>query len=54
VATYGRIDVLFNLAGRSHFGPIEDVTDDDWDAARREEVDLIFYQKHFRLHNLLL
>ena len=43
VATYGRIDVLFNLAGRSHFGPIEDVTDDDWDAARREEVDLIFY-----------
>ena len=43
VAAYGRIDVLFNLAGRSHFGPIEDVTDDDWDAARREEVDLIFY-----------
>jgi len=43
VAAYGRIDVLFNLAGRSHFGLIEDVTDDDWDAARREEVDLIFY-----------
>jgi NAD(P)-dependent dehydrogenase (short-subunit alcohol dehydrogenase family) len=43
VATYGRIDVLFNLAGRSHFGLIEDVTDEDWDAARREEVDLIFY-----------
>jgi NAD(P)-dependent dehydrogenase (short-subunit alcohol dehydrogenase family) len=43
VATYGHIDVLFNLAGRSHFGPIEDVTDEDWDAARREEVDLIFY-----------
>jgi NAD(P)-dependent dehydrogenase (short-subunit alcohol dehydrogenase family) len=43
VDTYGRIDVLFNLAGRSHFGLIEDVTDEDWDAARREEVDLIFY-----------
>jgi NAD(P)-dependent dehydrogenase (short-subunit alcohol dehydrogenase family) len=43
VATYGRIDVLFNLAGRSHFGWLEDVTDDDWDAARRDEVDLIFY-----------
>jgi NAD(P)-dependent dehydrogenase (short-subunit alcohol dehydrogenase family) len=43
IDTYGRIDVLFNLAGRSHFGPIEDVTDEDWDAARREEVDLIFY-----------
>ena len=43
VETFGRIDVLFNLAGRSHFGPVENVTDDDWDAARRDEVDLIFY-----------
>jgi NAD(P)-dependent dehydrogenase (short-subunit alcohol dehydrogenase family) len=43
VGELGRIDVLFNLAGRSHFGPIENVSDEDWDAARREEVDLIFY-----------
>jgi NAD(P)-dependent dehydrogenase (short-subunit alcohol dehydrogenase family) len=43
VSEYGRIDVLFNLAGRSHFGRVEDVSDDDWDAARRDEVDLIFY-----------
>src|SRR4029077_2663230 len=43
VSRHGRIDVLFNLAGRSHFGRIEDVTDDDWDAARRDEIDLIFY-----------
>jgi NAD(P)-dependent dehydrogenase (short-subunit alcohol dehydrogenase family) len=35
--------VLFNLAGRSHFGLLESVTDDDWDAARRDEVDLVFY-----------
>jgi NAD(P)-dependent dehydrogenase (short-subunit alcohol dehydrogenase family) len=41
--TYGRIDVLFNLAGRSHFGRLESVTDEEWDAARRDEVDLIFY-----------
>jgi NAD(P)-dependent dehydrogenase (short-subunit alcohol dehydrogenase family) len=40
---FGRIDVLFNLAGRSHFGLVESVTDEDWDAARRDEVDLIFY-----------
>src|ERR1700759_2965016 len=40
---FGRIDVLFNLAGRSHFGRVEDVSDEDWDAARRDEVDLIFY-----------
>jgi NAD(P)-dependent dehydrogenase (short-subunit alcohol dehydrogenase family) len=43
VGEFGRIDVLFNLAGRSHFGFIESVSDQDWDAARREEVDLIFY-----------
>jgi NAD(P)-dependent dehydrogenase (short-subunit alcohol dehydrogenase family) len=43
IDTFGRIDVLFNLAGRSHFGRVEDVTDEDWDAARQDEVDLIFY-----------
>jgi NAD(P)-dependent dehydrogenase (short-subunit alcohol dehydrogenase family) len=43
VSEYGRIDVLFNLAGRSHFGRVENVSDEDWDAARRDEVDLIFY-----------
>jgi NAD(P)-dependent dehydrogenase (short-subunit alcohol dehydrogenase family) len=43
IQTFGRIDVLFNLAGRSHFGLLESVTDEDWDAARRDEVDLIFY-----------
>ena len=43
VSEFGRIDVLFNLAGRSHFGRIEDVTDEEWDAARRDEVDLVFY-----------
>ena len=43
IHTFGRIDVLFNLAGRSHFGRLESVTDEDWDAARRDEVDLIFY-----------
>jgi NAD(P)-dependent dehydrogenase (short-subunit alcohol dehydrogenase family) len=43
VSTFGGIDVLFNVAGRSHFGWLESVTDEDWDAARRDEVDLIFY-----------
>jgi len=43
IQTFGRIDVLFNVAGRSHFGLVEAVTDDDWDAARRDEVDVIFY-----------
>jgi NAD(P)-dependent dehydrogenase (short-subunit alcohol dehydrogenase family) len=40
---YGRIDVLFNLAARSHFSPLETFSDEAWDAARRDEVDLVFY-----------
>ena len=43
VSTFGRIDVLFNLAAKSHFSPIEKFTDEEWDAARRDEVDVIFY-----------
>src|SRR6476469_5340516 len=43
VSQFGRVDVLFNLAGRSHFGRLENVTDEDWDAGRQDEVDLIFY-----------
>ena len=41
--TYGRIDVLFNLAARAHFDWLEDITDEEWDRARWEEVDLVFY-----------
>jgi NAD(P)-dependent dehydrogenase (short-subunit alcohol dehydrogenase family) len=40
---FGRIDVLSNLAAKSHFSPIEKFTDEEWDAARRHEVDLVFY-----------
>jgi NAD(P)-dependent dehydrogenase (short-subunit alcohol dehydrogenase family) len=43
VSQFGQIDVLFNLAARSHFSPIEKFTDEDWAAARRDEVDLVFY-----------
>ncbi len=43
MSEFGQIDVLFNLAGRSHFGRLESVIDEEWDAARRDEVDLIFY-----------
>jgi NADP-dependent 3-hydroxy acid dehydrogenase YdfG len=31
---FGRLDVVFNLAGRAHFGELENVSDEDWDAAR--------------------
>jgi NAD(P)-dependent dehydrogenase (short-subunit alcohol dehydrogenase family) len=43
VSEFDRIDVLFNLAARSHFSPLESFTDEEWDAARRDEVDLVFY-----------
>jgi NAD(P)-dependent dehydrogenase (short-subunit alcohol dehydrogenase family) len=43
ISEFGRIDVLFNQAARSHFHPIEKFTDEEWDAARKEEVDLVFY-----------
>ncbi len=43
IGEYGRVHVLFNLAGRSHFGLVEEVTDDEWEAAHRDEVDVIFY-----------
>jgi NAD(P)-dependent dehydrogenase (short-subunit alcohol dehydrogenase family) len=41
--TYGRVDVLFILAGMQYFNWLEDITDEEWDRARRNEVDLVFY-----------
>jgi NAD(P)-dependent dehydrogenase (short-subunit alcohol dehydrogenase family) len=43
VGEFGGIDVLYNLAARSHFHRLEDFTDEEWAAARRDEVDLVFY-----------
>jgi NAD(P)-dependent dehydrogenase (short-subunit alcohol dehydrogenase family) len=43
LGTYGRVDVLFNLAGRQYFNRLEDITDEEWDRARWDEVDVVFY-----------
>jgi NAD(P)-dependent dehydrogenase (short-subunit alcohol dehydrogenase family) len=43
VRQFGGIDVLYNLAARSHFHRLEDFTDEEWAAAQRDEVDLVFY-----------
>src|SRR5258705_7094957 len=43
LGTYGRVDVLFNLAAISYFNWLEDITDEEWDRARWGEVDLVFY-----------
>ena len=37
------LDVLFNNAAMAYFNWIEDITDEEWDRNRREEVDLVFY-----------
>jgi NAD(P)-dependent dehydrogenase (short-subunit alcohol dehydrogenase family) len=42
LSTFGRIDVLFNLAANSYFNWFEDISEDEWDNARRGEVDLVF------------
>src|SRR5260370_14948073 len=43
VSVFGRIDVLYNLAARSHFQRLEDFTDEEWAAAQQDEIDLVFY-----------
>jgi NAD(P)-dependent dehydrogenase (short-subunit alcohol dehydrogenase family) len=43
LSTFGRVDVLFNLAAISYFNWFEDITDEEWDRARRGEIDLVFY-----------
>src|SRR6201985_1899399 len=43
VRTFSRIDVLFNNAAMAYFNWLEDITDEEWDRNRREEVDLVFY-----------
>jgi NAD(P)-dependent dehydrogenase (short-subunit alcohol dehydrogenase family) len=43
ISAFDRVDVLFNNAAMAHFDWLEDITDEEWDRDRREEVDLVFY-----------
>jgi NAD(P)-dependent dehydrogenase (short-subunit alcohol dehydrogenase family) len=43
VRTFGRIDVLVNNAAMAYFNWLEDISDEEWDRSRRDEVDLVFY-----------
>lgn len=41
--SFGQIDVLFNNAAMAYFNWLEDISNEEWDRNRREEVDLVFY-----------
>src|SRR6266404_5290061 len=43
ISPHPQSDVLFNNAAMAHFNWLEDITDEEWDRDRREEVDLVFY-----------
>ena len=43
LATYGRVDVVCNIAATAYFNWLEDITDEEWDRARWGEVDVVFY-----------
>jgi NAD(P)-dependent dehydrogenase (short-subunit alcohol dehydrogenase family) len=42
VRTFSRIDLLFNNAAMAYFNWLEDISDEEWDRDRRDEVDLVF------------
>jgi NAD(P)-dependent dehydrogenase (short-subunit alcohol dehydrogenase family) len=43
IQSFGRIDVLFNNAALAYFNWIADISDEEWNLSRRNEVDLVFY-----------
>ncbi|MCW2995276.1 MAG: 3-oxoacyl-[acyl-carrier-protein] reductase FabG [Conexibacter sp.] len=40
---FGGFDVLYNNAGAPRFGPIDQMSTEDWDFTIRNELDLVFY-----------
>ena len=42
-AEHGGIDILYANAGATRFGPIEQISKDDWDFNLRYELDVVFF-----------
>lgn len=51
VQQHGRIDVLYNNASAARFGPVHELSIEDWQFTMRNEIDLLFYTtKYAWLH----
>jgi meso-butanediol dehydrogenase / (S,S)-butanediol dehydrogenase / diacetyl reductase len=46
-AVHGRVDVLYNNASAAKFGPLPDISLEDWHFTIRNEVDLVFFATKF-------
>jgi len=44
---HGRIDVLYNNASAARFGPVGEMSVEDWNFTIRNELDLVFYTTRF-------
>ncbi|WP_326731687.1 SDR family NAD(P)-dependent oxidoreductase [Streptomyces phaeochromogenes] len=42
-AAHGRIDIVYNNASATRFGPVDMLSDDDWRFTMRNEIDLVFH-----------
>lgn len=51
-AAHGRIDVLYNNASSARFGPVGELSVEDWRYTMRNEIDLIFFTTRFAWKHL--
>ncbi|MBD1552553.1 SDR family NAD(P)-dependent oxidoreductase [Pseudomonas typographi] len=52
VAEHGRIDILYNNASAARFGPVAELSVEDWHYTLRNEIDLLFYTTKYAWHHL--
>lgn len=52
VHQHGRIDVLYNNASAARFGPVSELSIEDWHFTIRNELDLLFYTTKYAWHHL--
>jgi len=53
VRTYGRLDVMYNNAGRVRFGPIHEMSLEDWNFTLAGELTLVFLGCKYALRQML-